>query len=87
MYTLYTHVYLVYQVHELSGQAVHKLSGPPVVNPLYTARIFEFFVERLCSGLWNVCFSVFFHIFLAFFLVSLYFQFIKGCELSHSFRM
>ena len=26
---------------------------------LYTARIFEFFVKRLCSGLWSSCFSIF----------------------------
>ena len=26
---------------------------------LYTARICEFFVERLCSGLWSGSFSVF----------------------------
>ena len=26
---------------------------------LYTARIFEFFIEHLCSGLWSGCFSVF----------------------------
>ena len=30
------------------------------VVTLYTARIFEFFVKRLCSGLWSGCFSFLF---------------------------
>ena len=58
--------------HKLSSQAIHMLSGHPALNPisdkcrltwyvvaLNTARIFEFFVECLCSGLWSSCFRVF----------------------------
>ena len=62
---------------------------------LYTARIFEFFVKRLCSGLWSGCFSVLFYVFLAFygaavlrrvFSCILFFQFTKECDSSRSFR-
>ncbi|CAH3022608.1 unnamed protein product [Porites evermanni] len=41
-----------------SGQS-HKCRLTWVVVALYTARICEFFIEHLCSGLWSGSFSVF----------------------------
>ena len=44
---IYTNVYL------------YKCSLTWYVVALYTATIFKFFTERLCSGLWSGCFRVF----------------------------
>ena len=73
----------------------HKCSLTWYMVALYTAMICEFFVERLCSGLWSSSFSVFPPLEVFFgaavlqrvFLVSFFFQFFKACTSSCSFRM
>ena len=73
----------------------HKCSLTWYMVALYTAIICEFFVERLCSGLWSSSFSVFPPLEVFFgaavlqrvFLVSFFFQFFKACTSSCSFRM
>ena len=68
---------------------------------LYTARIFDFFIEHLWSGLWSSCFSVLafgYHPFrvpsplvwscsLTTCFSCILFQFVKACESSRSFRI